>query len=127
MHTIQTYIEALLKAYIFTGPSDSTSRDGSTCGRLVSIISWTWGCGYLLGYREGDSGHIWENIVYFELLRQLILKLYKDLMNDCLSPLKFFAVYNKRGGIHSCAKYHNPWQALFGYAGIFRSGHTAVG
>ena len=25
---------------------------------------------YLLGYRDGDSGHILENIVYFELLRQ---------------------------------------------------------
>ena len=25
---------------------------------------------YLLGYRVGDSGHILENIVYFELLRQ---------------------------------------------------------
>ena len=25
---------------------------------------------YLLGYRDGDSGHILENIIYFELLRQ---------------------------------------------------------
>ena len=25
---------------------------------------------YLLGYREGDTGHILENIVYFELLRR---------------------------------------------------------
>lgn len=25
---------------------------------------------YLLGYRDGDSGHILENIIYFELLRR---------------------------------------------------------
>ena len=25
---------------------------------------------YLLGYRDGDTGHILENIVYFELLRR---------------------------------------------------------
>lgn len=25
---------------------------------------------YLLGYRDGDTGHILENIIYFELLRR---------------------------------------------------------
>lgn len=25
---------------------------------------------YLLGYRDGDRGHILENVIYFELLRR---------------------------------------------------------
>ena len=48
--------------------SGSISRDGSICGRWVSIILWIWACGTT--YWDGDSGHILENIIYFELLRQ---------------------------------------------------------
>ena len=71
VHTIQSYIEALLEAYIFYEIKrfDIKGREYlRTLGKYYIVDTGLRN--YLLGYRDGDSGHILENIVYFELLRQ---------------------------------------------------------
>ena len=71
MHTIQSYIEALLEAYIFYEIKrfDIKGREYlRTLGKYYIVDIGLRN--YLLGYRDGDSGHILENMIYFELLRQ---------------------------------------------------------
>lgn len=71
MHTIQTYIEALLEAYIFYEIKRFDIKGREYLRTLGKYYIVDMGLrNYLLGYRDGDSGHILENIVYFELLRQ---------------------------------------------------------
>lgn len=71
VQTIQAYIEALTEAYIFYEIKrfDIKGREYlRTLGKYYIVDIGLRN--YLLGYREGDSGHILENIVYFELLRR---------------------------------------------------------
>lgn len=71
VHTIQSYIEALLEAYIFYEIKrfDIKGREYlRTLGKYYIVDIGLRN--YVLGYRDGDSGHILENIVYFELLRR---------------------------------------------------------
>ena len=71
MHTIQSYIEALLEAYIFYEIKRFDIKGREYLRTLGKYYIVDMGLrNYLLGYRDGDSGHILENIVYFELLRQ---------------------------------------------------------
>ena len=71
VHTIQTHIEALLEAYIFYEIKrfDIKGREYPLTFSKSYIVDID-PRNYLLGYRDGDSGHILVNIVYFELPRQ---------------------------------------------------------
>ena len=71
VQTIQAYIEALVEAYIFYEIKrfDVKGKDYlRTLGKYYIVDIGLRN--YLLGYRDGDSGHILENIIYFELLRR---------------------------------------------------------
>ena len=71
MHTIQSYSEALVEAYIFYEIKRFDIKGREYLRTLGKYYIVDMGLrNYLLGYRDGDSGHILENIVYFELLRQ---------------------------------------------------------
>ena len=70
-HTIQAYMEALKESYIFYEIKrfDIKGKEYlKTLGKYYIVDTGLRN--YLLGYREGDTGHILENIVYFELLRR---------------------------------------------------------
>lgn len=71
VQTIQAYIKALTEAYFFYEIKrfDIKGRDYlRTLGKYYIVDIGLRN--YLLGYRDGDSGHILENIIFFELLRQ---------------------------------------------------------
>lgn len=71
VHTIQSYIEALLEAYMFYEIKRFDIKGREYLRTLGKYYIVDMGLrNYLLGYREGDSGHILENIIYFELLRR---------------------------------------------------------
>ena len=71
VHTIQSYIEALLEAYIFYEIKRFDIKGREYLRTLGKYYIVDMGLrNYLLGYRDGDSGHILENNIYFELLRQ---------------------------------------------------------
>lgn len=70
-HTIQAYIEALKESFIFYEIKrfDIKGREYlKTLGKYYIVDIGLRH--YLLGYRDGDTGHILENIIYFELLRR---------------------------------------------------------
>ncbi len=63
----------MLEAYLsfLRDQTNSTFKVRSICERWGKYYIVDMGLrNYLLGYRDGDSGHILENIIYFELLRQ---------------------------------------------------------
>ena len=69
--TIQAYIQALTESFIFYEIKrfDIKGREYlKTLGKYYIVDIGLRN--YLLGYRDGDSGHILENIIYFELLRR---------------------------------------------------------
>ena len=69
--TIQAYIEALKESFIFYEIKRFDIKGKEYLKTLGKYYIVDIGLrNYLLGYREGDSGHILENIIYFELLRQ---------------------------------------------------------
>ncbi len=71
VQTIQTYIEALTEAYIFYEIKRFDIKGKEYLRTLGKYYIVDIGLrNYLLGYRDGDSGHILENIIYFELLRR---------------------------------------------------------
>lgn len=71
VQTIQSYIEALKEAYIFYEIKRFDIKGKEYLRTLGKYYIVDIGLrNYLLGYRDGDSGHILENIVYFELLRR---------------------------------------------------------
>ena len=71
VQTIQAYIEALTEAYIFYEIKRFDIKGKSYLRTLGKYYIVDIGLrNYLLGYRDGDSGHILENIIYFELLRR---------------------------------------------------------
>ena len=69
--TILSYIEALTEAYIFYGIKRFDIKGKEYLRTLGKYYIVDIGLrNYLLGYRGGDTGHILENIIYFELLRR---------------------------------------------------------
>ena len=71
VQTIQAYIEALTEAYIFYEIKRFDIKGKEYLRTLGKYYIVDIGLrNYLLGYRDGDSGHILENIIYLELLRR---------------------------------------------------------
>lgn len=71
VQTIQAYIEALTEAYIFYEIKRFDIKGKEYLRTLGKYYIVDIGLrNYLLGYRDGDSGHILENILFFELLRR---------------------------------------------------------
>lgn len=70
-HTIQAYIEALLEAYFFYDIKRFDIKGKEYLKTLGKYYVVDIGLrNYLLGVRDRDRGHIFENIVYLELLRR---------------------------------------------------------
>lgn len=70
-HTVQTYVNALLESYFFYDIKrfDIKGKDYlRTLGKYYIVDIGLRN--YLLGFRNRDSGHVLENIVYFELLKR---------------------------------------------------------
>lgn len=71
VQTIQAYIKALCEAYIFYEIKRFDIKGKAYLRTLGKYYVVDIGLrNYLLGYRDGDRGHILENIIYFELLRR---------------------------------------------------------
>lgn len=69
--TILSYIDALTEAYIFYEIKRFDIKGKEYLRTLGKYYIVDIGLrNYLLGYRDGDSGHILENIIFFELLRR---------------------------------------------------------
>ena len=69
--TIQAYIQALTESFIFYEIRRFDIKGKEYLKTLGKYYIVDIGLrNYLLGYRDGDSGHILENIIYFELLRR---------------------------------------------------------
>ena len=71
VHTVQSYINALLESYFFYEIKrfDIKGKEFLRTLRKYYIVDIGLR-NYLLGFRNRDSGHALENIVYFELLRR---------------------------------------------------------
>lgn len=70
-HTVQTYINALLESYFFYDIKRFDIKGKEFLRTLGKYYIVDIGLrNYLLGFRNRDSGHVIENIVYFELLRR---------------------------------------------------------
>lgn len=70
-HTVQAYVDALLESYFFYEIKrfDIKGREYlRTLGKFYIVDIGLRS--YLLGFRNRDSGHALENVVYFELLRR---------------------------------------------------------
>lgn len=71
VHTVQAYVGALLESYIFYEIKRFDIKGKEYLRTLGKYYIVDVGLrNYLLGYRDMDTGHIIENIVYFELLRR---------------------------------------------------------
>ena len=71
VQTIQTYIRALTEAYIFYEIRRFDIKGKEYLRTLGKYYIVDIGLrNYLLGFREGDRGHILENIIFFELVRR---------------------------------------------------------
>ena len=71
VHTVQAYVNALLESYFFYEIKrfDIKGREFlRTLGKYYIVDVGLRN--YLLGYRNRDTGHAIENVVYFELLRR---------------------------------------------------------
>lgn len=71
VHTVQMYLSALLESYFFYEIKrfDIKGKDYlRTLGKYYIVDIGLRN--YLLGFRDRDSGHIIENVVYLELLRR---------------------------------------------------------
>ena len=70
-HTVQAYINALLESYFFYEIKRFDIKEKAFLRTLGKYYIVDIGLrNYLLGFRDRDSGHALENIVYFELLRR---------------------------------------------------------
>ena len=70
-HTVQAYISALLESYIFYEVKRFDIKGKELLRTLGKYYIVDIGLrNYLLGFRNRDTGHVLENIVYFELLRR---------------------------------------------------------
>ena len=71
VQTIQAYIKALTEAFFFYEIKRFDIKGKEYLRTLGKYYIVDIGLrNYLLGFREGDSGHILENIVFFELVRR---------------------------------------------------------
>lgn len=71
VHTVQSYINALLESYFFYEIKRFDIKGKEFLRTLGKYYIVDIGLrNYLLGFRNRDSGHALENIVYFELLRR---------------------------------------------------------
>ena len=70
-HTVQAYVNALLESYFFYEIKRFDIKGKAYLRTLGKYYIVDIGLrNYLLGFRNRDSGHALENIVYFELLRR---------------------------------------------------------
>lgn len=70
-HTIQAYVNTLLESYFFYEIKRFDIKGKEYLRTLGKYYIVDIGLhNYLLGFRDRDSGHMIENIVYFELLRR---------------------------------------------------------
>lgn len=70
-HTVQAYVNALLESYFFYDIKRFDIKGKEylrTLGKFYIADIGLRNC--LLGFRDRDSGHALENVVYFELLRR---------------------------------------------------------
>lgn len=71
VQTIQAYVGALLESYVFYEIKRFDIKGKEYLRTLGKYYIVDIGLrNYLLGYRDMDTGHVIENIVYFELLRR---------------------------------------------------------
>ena len=70
-HTVQAYVNALLESYFFYDIKrfDIKGKENLHTMGKYDIVDMGLR-NYLLGFRNRDSGHAIENVVYFELLRR---------------------------------------------------------
>lgn len=70
-HTVQAYVGALLESYIFYEVKRFDIKGKEYLRTLGKYYIADIGLrNYLLGFLDRDTGHVLENIVYFELLRR---------------------------------------------------------
>ena len=70
-HTVQAYVNALLESYFFYDIKRFDIKGKEYLRTLGKYYIVDIGLrNYLLGFRNRDSGHALENVVYFELLRR---------------------------------------------------------
>ena len=70
-HTVQAYVNALLESFFFYEIKRFDIKGKQYLRTLGKYYIADMGLrNYLLGFRNRDSGHVLENIVYFELLRR---------------------------------------------------------
>lgn len=70
-HTVQAYVNALLEAYFFYDIKRFDIKGKEYLRTLGKYYIVDIGLrNYLLGFRNRDSGHALENVVYFELIRR---------------------------------------------------------
>lgn len=70
-HTVQAYIGALLESYFFYEITRFDLRGKEYLRTLGKYYIVDMGLrNYLMGFRDRDSGHAIENVVYFELIRR---------------------------------------------------------
>lgn len=70
-HTVQAYVNALLESYFFYEIKRFDIKGKAYLRTLGKFYIVDIGLrNYLLGFRNRDSGHAIENVVYFELLRR---------------------------------------------------------
>lgn len=71
VHTVQSYVNALLESYFFYEIKRFDIKGKEYLRTLGKYYIVDVGLrNYLLGFRNRDSGHALENIVFFELLRR---------------------------------------------------------
>ncbi|MGN0180665.1 MAG: ATP-binding protein [Monoglobaceae bacterium] len=70
-HTVQAYVNALLESYVFYDIKRFDIKGKEMLRTLGKYYIVDIGLrNYLLGFRNRDTGHVLENIVYFELIRR---------------------------------------------------------
>lgn len=70
-HTVQSYVNALLESYFFYDIKRFDIKGKEYLRTLGKFYITDIGLrNYLLGFRDRDSGHALENVVYFELLHR---------------------------------------------------------
>ena len=70
-HTVQAYVDALLESYIFYEIKRFDIKGKEFLRTLGKYYIVDIGLrNYLLGFRNRDTGHALENVVYFELIRR---------------------------------------------------------
>lgn len=70
-HTVQAYVDALLESYIFYEIKRFDVKGKEFLRTLGKYYIADIGLrNYLLGFRNRDTGHVLENVVYFELVRR---------------------------------------------------------